>query len=96
MAKRIVNILGETATEYTLRAVLRAVSFARDTNDRLRVVVDNQVSASIFQGNQNNNIGQNNIAPYNAGSWNVVDARDTARDIAVQNFQAQRSRWTIT
>lgn len=92
------NAFEEMATESLLRRVLDALRFARDQQDRMRVVIDNQPNAGINMNNTTTSIVNAGQQPslFSPGSWNVMDAREEFRDISLQSFQNTRSRWTIT
>lgn len=89
------NAFEGIGTESTLRAILRAVTYAKDINDRLQVSIANQPPVIVYAGNTSANIAQNNIAPYNAMSWNMMDAREDFMISAQQNFIIARNRWTF-
>lgn len=97
MAIKVANLFGELGLEATQRQILRAVQYARDINDRLRVVVDNQPPVVVY--NQNTSTVQNGNAtqaPYSASSWNLIDQREIVRQQSELAFMQSRSRWTIT
>ena len=89
------NAFEGIGTEGTLRRILQAVSFARDANDRMRVVVDSGTISGLNQINW----GQNNSQPnyYGTGSPNSMDMRDMYRQAMRTNMLLVReNRWTIT
>ncbi len=78
----------------------RALLYARDVADRMRVVVDQSVALSVAGSVNANAIlwGAANVYPawYSTGAPNSMDQRETQREMSRQTFQAQRARWTIT
>lgn len=96
MAVRVVNLFGELAMESTLRQVLRAVTYARDTADRMRVIVD---SGTLTIYNQNTSTSPNastTPGPYTSSTWNLIDQREIVRQQSEIAFMQARQRWTIT
>lgn len=102
MATKVVNLFGELGLEGTLRKILSAVTFPRDSADRQRVVVDNTVPVSgtvtstVNAANTAGTIGASIIAPFSQNSWNNHDIREEYMVLTQQNFQVTRNRWTIT
>ena len=89
------NAFEELTTEGTLRRLLQAVSFARDANDRMRVVVDSGTISGLNQINWGQNNGQPNY--YGTGSPNSMDMRDMYRMAMRTNaMMARHNRWTFT
>lgn len=91
----IFNAFEGIATESTLKAILRVVTYAKDINDRLQVSVVNQVPVSIYANNSSGSVGAANIVPFSTGSWNVTDVREEIMISQQQNFLISRSRWTF-
>lgn len=91
------NAFGAIALEETLRNILRAVTFAKDSSERLQVVVQNQPGMSVYNGNTATSAVQG-LSPgyHNPNTWNVVDGRVEIQELSQQNFQMTRSRWSIT
>jgi hypothetical protein len=101
MTTRVVNLFGELGLEGTLRKILAAVTYPRDSSDRLRVIADSAtvsgtVTSTVNAANTAAIIGGTNIVPYSQGSWNNHDIREEYMVLSQQNFQATRNRWTIT
>lgn len=85
--------------ERYLRQILAAVTFARTSSDALRVNVENQPSVSIYTGNNASAQMVNaalQLSPFTPSTWNIMDARETARINSEQQFANTRQRWTIT
>lgn len=92
------NAFDALATEGTLRQLVRQLLFAKDTQDRLRVIVDAQPAITIFSGNSSSSLqgaGQN-PGPWTSSAWNVVDQRWDYGNGLNGVFNSTRSRWTIT
>ena len=81
-------------TESALRRIANLLTFARDSNDRIRVVVDNS-SVTVYNRASSGSL-QNSTLAYNDGtSWNSVDARDPLRQQYRANaVNVARNRWT--
>ena len=95
----LVNAFGGLGLEETLRQILRAVSFARDSADRLRVSVDNAPQSLVYMNNSSTSfVGSTGTSPtyHTPSSWNSVDARVEIHELSQQNYQMTRNRWTIT
>lgn len=92
------NAFEEMATEGLIRRLMDQLRFARDSNDRMRVVIDNGPSVLVYTNNTSASLvnATTQPAPFSVSSWNVMDAREEFRDITLQSFQNQRNRWTIT
>lgn len=90
------NAFADLGTEYTLRKILRAVSFARDGADRLYVSISNQPPVTLQAGNANTPLGSQFQTPYSQNAWNLHDIRAEYQESTHQSFQATRNRWTIT
>jgi hypothetical protein len=90
------NAFEDLGTEAMLRKILRAVTFPRDTSERLQVVISNQPTVSINGGNVGTALTGQFVAPYQVQTWNLHDIRDEYREMTHQSFQSTRSRWTIT
>lgn len=94
------NAFEDMATERTLRLLLAAANYARDINDRMRVVVDGTVTTSttITTGPYLN--GSSAVGTYRL--WNdpnavfSVDQRETQRQASLQYGEIQRQRWTYS
>lgn len=90
------NAFEEVATERTARLILAAANYARDINDRMRVIVDNQVPVTVNAGPYLN--GSSTAGTYRL--WNDVNAvysldqREQQRQASLANGEAARRRWT--
>lgn len=92
------NAFDGVASERTLKRILQAVNFARDPQDRMRVVTDGSSSLSVSGSTVNLYLGFNGATPlyYAAtGSPTSVDAREQLAAAAHANFNANRARWTF-
>ena len=91
------NAFEELATETTLRKLVKAVTFARDLNQRLRVVVDSG-SISVTGGPYLN--GSTTAGTYR--SWYDVSAtfsveqREIERQASLQRGMISRQKWTYS
>lgn len=91
------NAFEELGTEGTLRKILRAVQFAKDSADRMQVVVSNQATVSVVAANQGNSLNGLGVAPYAPTAWNAHDVRAEYQELSHQSFQSgPRVRWTIS
>jgi len=89
------NAFENVATEGTLRRILQLVNFARDANDRMRVVVDSGTISGLNQINWGANNGQPSY--YSTGAPNSMDMRDMYRQAMRTNvIQTRQNRWTFT
>lgn len=90
------NAFEDLSTESMLRKILRAVSFAKDSQDRMYVTVANVSPVNIYAGNSSTLQSGQVVPIWSAQSWNAHDIRQEYAEITHQSFQATRSRWTIT
>lgn len=89
------NAFDNLGTESALRRIANLLTFARDSNDRIRVVVDNS-AITVYNRATSTNMTNDNASPYQSStSWNATDARDPLRQQyrANANFTA-KNRWT--
>lgn len=80
-----------------LASLHKSVSFARDSGDRLRVVVDS--SPMVYTYNRNTSTALQSGATegwYSANSWNTVDAREQLMEINKGQIMATMQRWQRT
>jgi hypothetical protein len=90
------NAFEEIATERTARLILAATNYARDINDRMRVVVD---SGSITVNQQYMN-GSSTAGTYRV--WNDVNAiftmdpREVQRQASLINGEIARQKWSYS
>ncbi len=76
------------------RAKIEQTPFARDSVDRMRVIIDGTSvlgATSIYWGNQS-------VTPtyYGTGSPAAMDAREQQQLASMSAFEQSRGRWTIT
>lgn len=71
----------------------RALQYARDANDAMRVSATGTVATG---GVQLWNYGTYALWYGVTGSPNSMDAREQQRESTIQTFQGQRNRWSIT
>ena len=99
------NAFEGVATEGTLRRLLNALNYAKDLNDRMRVVVDTMptttVTGTVTAVTALNGIafGSSNVAPahFASGAPNAFDAREQQMILMRSNFQQARTqRWTFS
>jgi hypothetical protein len=71
----------------------RALQYARDTQDQMRVVVASGAAMAVHQY-----WGNTNTWPtwYSTGSGSSMDVREEQRERSLHTFQVQRNRWTFT
>lgn len=89
------NAFEGIATEGTLRRLLDQLRFAKDSSDRMRVVVDSAPQVTVWGGNSSSAVG-NNTGAYSSSSWNAMDARAEMQEASQQTFYMTRNRWSIT
>lgn len=95
------NAFDLLATEGTLRSILRAVSFSKDLNDRMRVVIDNSaltvnpITLNAGSATQTMQGAAQNPSHWGATSWNLIDDRWEFGNGLNGVFQNTRSRWTF-
>lgn len=93
------NAFDALATEGTLRQLLRQLFFAKDTSDRLRVIIDNSPTMVVNAGNTASSMQGAGQAPgpWTNSSWNVVDQRwDYGNGLNGVFFNSNRNRWTFS
>jgi hypothetical protein len=96
------NAFDNLATESSLRRLANLLTFARDSADRIRVVVDGGTIGGTVQSNIFNvastasPTGGNSSPYYSSVSWNSVDARESLRLSHTQRSDfVKRNRWTF-
>lgn len=92
------NAFEGLATDSGLKRILNLLTFARDSSDRIRVVVDNQPAVTSLTYNRNS-IGSMNgdtSTTWQSGtSWNVLDGREPLKMQHAQRADfVKRNRWT--
>lgn len=91
------NAFDNLGTESALRRIVNLLTFARDSADRIRVVVDSQPAVYVYNRSSGTSIqsGTGELW-YSALSWNIVDAREP---LVMQNKSRadfiKRNRWTF-
>lgn len=93
------NAFEAMATEGTLRRILAAVSFSRDSSDRMRVVVDNAPQAIVYVGNSSTSINAAGLqrTMFDASAIYMVDEREQQRVQSEQAFnQVRTQRWSFS
>lgn len=90
------NAFDNLGTESALRRIANLLTFARDSNDRIRVIVDGQPGVTVYARNTGTNMtNDNSTSYYSSSSWNATDSREPLRQQyrANANFTA-KNRWT--
>ncbi len=90
------NRIGELEAGYARQMrnqPARSLQYSRDTNDRMRVSVDNSVLAvtSPYWGF----LGTYPLW-YASGGPASMDAREQQKELSLNTFHAQRRRWTVS
>lgn len=112
---QIIAASAQAATEATLaameasakrQAVLlppRALQYARDAGDRMRVTLEGSpvvpgVGANVNNGAVSLFSGNSNVPTtyYGTGGPNSMDTRELHQELCMQTFQAKRSKWAFT
>lgn len=90
------NAFDNLGTESALRRIANLLTFARDSLDRPRVVVDSGSVTIYNRASSNNQAGQDGTSYYSAVTWNSVDAREPLRAQYRSNATyVRQTRWTI-
>lgn len=89
------NAFAEMFTERTGRLILAAVQYARDANDRMRVVVDSGTINSVTLLNGSATAGTYRLwnDPYTAF---VVDQREIVRQQSLMAGHQRRQKWSYS
>jgi hypothetical protein len=93
------NVFGDLGLEGTLRQILRAVTYPRDSGDRMRTIVDGgsiSVSGAVTVNAANQATSLTVNSPFSQNSWNAGDIREEYMSLSHNNFQTTRNRWIIT
>lgn len=90
------NAFDSLGTESALRRIANLLTFARDSADRIRVVVDSSITSLVYNRNSTTATqGNTSNVWYNASSWSDRDGRE---EIMLQYKQRadfnKRNRWT--
>lgn len=99
------NAFEGLGTESTLKRILKAVSFIKDPNGRMRVVIDNTSTSPVVVAQSGATAGVVNAVLwanagvaagwYTQGGPNSVDAREQLRYQMRGVYEQRRSRWTF-
>ena len=91
------NAFDGIATESGLRRIANLLTFARDNQDRVRVIVDNAQQTLLYNRNSGSALqGGTSETYYGASSWNTVDAREPLKQQMRLNYtQVRNTRWTF-
>jgi hypothetical protein len=76
-----------------LSNIFKSANFARDVNDRLRIIMDNNPMLYTYMRNSGTAMAGSTEGWYSNGSWNVVDAREQLMSIQNQVIIAKMQRW---
>ena len=88
------NAFEDLLTERTGRLILAATNYARDINDRLRVIVDGgTITAAQLYMNGSSSVTYRLWNDPNAVY--TVDQRDDMRQQSIQHGKISRQRWTF-
>lgn len=93
------NAFEDVASDGLLRRLINNLNYARDVNDRMRVVVDTG-SVAVSSGTVTTvstltNIGLTAGAFWTTGGPNSMDQRESARQQARMVFTQRRQMWTF-
>ena len=89
------NAFDNLSTESALRRIANLLTFARDSLDRIRVIVDSGTVTVYNRGSSADMVNSALPVPFSSVSWNAMDARETQRVAMRANSDAvKRSRWT--
>lgn len=89
------NAFGDLTTETLMRRLFNAMNVAKDSLDRMRVVVD--AGGLELRGIQPGWHGNLSITRYVSGAPNSVDAREALMAQTRSNFNSVRNnRWSVT
>lgn len=78
-----------------LVGLLRSTAYARDNNDRMRMILDNNPMLYTYTRNSGTALTGNTEGWYSIGSWNVVDAREALTAQQNANLAVSMQRWRI-
>jgi len=94
----LMNAFELLGTESTLKKILKAVTYARDVSDQMRVVVSNSPQVLVHPRNDGTNgFNAAHTAWFAAGSVFSVDEREQQRVQSEQAFnQVRTQRWSFS
>lgn len=78
-----------------LVGLLRSTAYARDNNDRMRVLIDNNPMLYTYTRNSWTGLTGSTEGWYSIGSWNTVDARETLTSQMNANLMVSMQRWRV-
>ena len=78
-----------------LVGLLRSTAYARDANDRMRVIMDNNPMLYTYTRNSAGGLTGSTESWYSASSWNIVDARETLTSQMNANLMVSMQRWRV-
>jgi hypothetical protein len=76
-----------------LANLLKTVNFARDYNDRIRIIMDNSPMLYTYMRNSGSSLNGSSEGWYSAGAWNTVDAREQLMEISNTALIQGMQRW---
>lgn len=88
------NAFEEVATDSLLRRLLNNINFAKDINDRLRVIIDNNPMMVLYKGNSSTAGTYRNW--YDPNALFVTDDREHLQMQYKSDAKRSRERWTYT
>lgn len=90
------NAFDGLATEGTLKRLISMLGFARDGQDRLRIIVEGTATTALYARNTTTNMsGSDSQIHYSSSTWNAIDARDPYRMQMTQRSDfIKTNRWT--
>lgn len=86
--------LQEEAISLLVR-LLQSTAYARDANDRMRVIMDNNPILYTYTRNSGAGLTGSTEGWYSTGSWNIVDARETLTSQINANLMVSMQRWRV-
>lgn len=78
-----------------LKLILKSTTYAKDSNDRMRVVVDSSITSIVYNRNSSGSLNSSTEPWYSAGSWSTVDGRENAMIASNINVNVAMQRWRI-
>lgn len=89
------NAFDNLSTEAAIRKLANLLTFARDSADRIRTIVDGG-SISVYNRNSSTALqGNDSPSAFSNHSWNMQDARETQKiQMKLNSDMIKRNRWT--
>lgn len=78
-----------------LKLILKSTTYARDSSDRMRVIVDSSITSIVYNRNSSAPLNSSTEPWYSAGSWSTVDGRENAMIASNINVNVAMQRWRI-